>query len=1057
MFLFRWLFRDDKTQQRYMFNQIDPIHSQRYLSGSSSSSESSSSQDDSNQSVFGSLSHIDTAVGTIAIAIIIFAVFLYEQLFLLLHQITNDTAVHVMITRIEKELMIVGCISFIFKVVLSTTELDYQWHHALEFADTLIPIFSVFYCIIGIVLVLMSIHLRKTRSKANHLQLVELIHEYIQESRSIWFWITWNPVAGVVRQLEFRIFHSVFCKLYRIKRTALPFNEYAQAVYERFVRGIIFIRPIDWFLFGLVMGLNLMRTELGLDYYKCNNDDFECANIRSLRLFIASGILLYLITLIFAIISRRMELQILSTMCELNSFEEYGEYLKLSEQIEPNSDKPYFDGTELKEALLEANIFKRLVNGTMGHTTQHLIINKIPRIIRNISIKIRLLLYQLPFFSHSTKSKSVFVESHHIVELTRKRHVDSIKKHSDENDITAKPVMRKTSFFMTLANRTPSQTKAILPMNDEHDADHTAHVKAELNSDDDTPKRPIYNSFINPTINTKTNQNNSHNNSSKYKNDPNDAVEYIIEDTSTINYDEALKQTIDLYSQSISSKSKLGKPDKVIRLSNDSDLQSLDQKDEIHSDDGSKGMKISNYPHSHPHHIGNITRASSSPFNSQSSNIDSSHKSIKPVNKSFSSAGSSGDENHIQNNVNNNYTPVHGSGGMSATRLPPIHLQPLPVWHGKSPLRLVDKQSLANSIKTSIMLSNSKGLGLLSKDEFSEMLNAAGVAPSPLFSDFGNNLSNPSSRFSSLKKTSEKSDISNQVTSSSIMMLTSREHSSDRVSYDYNLYANNNSNNNNVNNTIIMETVLENNKNSSINTNRSSGRGSIKESVKDSIKDSSKSSSKISSKSSSKENDSINNDQLLDQWMNYHNHQNHQLQGMALKELDEDSIKDSFDRYDDLDKENANGPKLEDNIPHYNNSNTINDNNDNNNNEIYNEEDGTVHNSSSFTSSFKFVRSYSTNETHLIRNEFDYRKLFFLSNPSFYFVSVRVLVMLISVYMALWLTNFIFITESVLYQFLILIPGLFSAINYFYVVNSAALLRAVLILDVKVALDILEE
>jgi hypothetical protein len=92
--------------------------------------------------IFGSLSHIDYKIGTASLLITVLAVLIIEQQFLQLHHLTLETAFNAMINKIEKELMIVGCTAFLFKIVaFNTTILTGDWFHALEFAGFFFHLF----------------------------------------------------------------------------------------------------------------------------------------------------------------------------------------------------------------------------------------------------------------------------------------------------------------------------------------------------------------------------------------------------------------------------------------------------------------------------------------------------------------------------------------------------------------------------------------------------------------------------------------------------------------------------------------------------------------------------------------------------------------------------------------------------------------------------------------------------------------------------------------------------------------------------------------------------
>jgi len=86
---------------------------------------------------------IETA--SISITLIIFIVLFFEFLFLKLHEVTKDTAFQELVSAIEKELMIVGCMAFGFKLITnySSNILDNDWHNALNFAGNMISSINI--------------------------------------------------------------------------------------------------------------------------------------------------------------------------------------------------------------------------------------------------------------------------------------------------------------------------------------------------------------------------------------------------------------------------------------------------------------------------------------------------------------------------------------------------------------------------------------------------------------------------------------------------------------------------------------------------------------------------------------------------------------------------------------------------------------------------------------------------------------------------------------------------------------------------------------------------
>ena len=92
--------------------------------------------------------------------IIIGIVVALEKIFFFARKKLRDTKLNDMFTAMFDELMIVCCMSFVFKIVVNQygETFNHPWLIALEYADVLVPITTFVYCLQGGYLVLVSIH-----------------------------------------------------------------------------------------------------------------------------------------------------------------------------------------------------------------------------------------------------------------------------------------------------------------------------------------------------------------------------------------------------------------------------------------------------------------------------------------------------------------------------------------------------------------------------------------------------------------------------------------------------------------------------------------------------------------------------------------------------------------------------------------------------------------------------------------------------------------------------------------------------------------------------------
>ena len=79
------------------------------------------------------------------------------------------------------------------------------------------------------------------------------------------------------------------------------------------------------------------------------------------------------------------------------------------------------------------------------------------------------------------------------------------------------------------------------------------------------------------------------------------------------------------------------------------------------------------------------------------------------------------------------------------------------------------------------------------------------------------------------------------------------------------------------------------------------------------------------------------------------------------------------------------------------------------------------------------------------------KDIFWLSKPELYFETVRFFIMLIALYFTIWLVEYSNAMVDSGWKFLAILPGILSAINYLYVVKTAALLKAMYTIDFEAA------
>jgi hypothetical protein len=133
--------------------------------------------------------------------------------------------------------------------------------------------------------------------------------------------------------------------MFRIQKRAFAFDEYVELVFEKYVMNIIKIRLLNWFLFLVVLLLNIARSDGGMYFHKCGEEDFECIDISTAKLFtvggrewfknklkafnvLLTGAMLYVVTIVIALVSRRYEVLIIAKR-GITCIDEYPAFLQV--------------------------------------------------------------------------------------------------------------------------------------------------------------------------------------------------------------------------------------------------------------------------------------------------------------------------------------------------------------------------------------------------------------------------------------------------------------------------------------------------------------------------------------------------------------------------------------------------------------------------------------------------------------------------------------------------------------------------------------------------------
>jgi hypothetical protein len=101
--------------------------------------------------------------------------------------------------------------------------------------------------------------------------------------------MTWLPLSSTALQVELRVFHALFCEQYNIHQHALKFDDYLEAVMEKYLSEVLNIHPLCWVTLCVVALLNWSRVALSWSFFICHDADLHCLTASSVRMYTLAG------------------------------------------------------------------------------------------------------------------------------------------------------------------------------------------------------------------------------------------------------------------------------------------------------------------------------------------------------------------------------------------------------------------------------------------------------------------------------------------------------------------------------------------------------------------------------------------------------------------------------------------------------------------------------------------------------------------------------------------------------------------------------------------------
>lgn len=232
-----------------------------------------------------------------------------------LEKMTFGTSYHLMLQRIYREIMMVGLGSFAFTILNQTnTVLPFGMSQAIGFADICCFAMASFFCLQGVVIMVLSIKQAQNWNVASQIPAEELLHNMSvwEQSNTLRWRARYLPFCPTREQVEFRVLKSIFATAYNIKasHSEFDFSIFLRMTHEKNILKIIDISYKNW-LFILVL---LLFAALKLHFWESGCTTESCEIKEDISMFAICGSVTGVLSIALWIWGRLLELRLISSV-----------------------------------------------------------------------------------------------------------------------------------------------------------------------------------------------------------------------------------------------------------------------------------------------------------------------------------------------------------------------------------------------------------------------------------------------------------------------------------------------------------------------------------------------------------------------------------------------------------------------------------------------------------------------------------------------------------------------------------------------------------------------
>ena len=263
------------------------------------------SADSSSSSTIFSLPDLDFELATWCMVSLIVFTILFESL---LHRMERQLLAHThylkILSKVYKELMILGFISFSILIILQVFSLSTATTETLEFVHVWFFFIAVLYAIHVLVYMWLARRDKRRYDVATHRRIPDLLEQFrvtqiaaqrIQEDRSLCAAVPRNiqwlasaslissvfssiyqsKVTQLYQQMQFHIVRSLFIRTYNLP-SDFDFAKYLRRCMSKHITEQLDIKETSWLMLVLFLFINVIRVEVEAYY---GNNDYEVVTL----------------------------------------------------------------------------------------------------------------------------------------------------------------------------------------------------------------------------------------------------------------------------------------------------------------------------------------------------------------------------------------------------------------------------------------------------------------------------------------------------------------------------------------------------------------------------------------------------------------------------------------------------------------------------------------------------------------------------------------------------------------------------------------------------------